>query len=80
MDRNHRKWAVLAVAGSLSGLATLLLFGSIPLAAGSATAVVLAILAIKHLALAAMIGSPLLGLFRSIQPKLREHCPWRPRP
>jgi hypothetical protein len=55
------------------------LFRSIPIAAGSATVVILMIIVIKHLALAAIIGSPLFGLFQSIKPKLREHCPWRPR-
>ncbi|MHB8812172.1 MAG: hypothetical protein ACYDAE_02815 [Steroidobacteraceae bacterium] len=78
MDRKQRKWGVLAVTGSLSGLAALFLFRSIPIAAGSATAVILMIIIIKHLALAAMVGSPLFGLFQGIKPKLREHCPWRP--
>jgi hypothetical protein len=79
MDRKQRKWAILAVTGSVSGLAMLFLFRSIPIAAGSATAVMLTIIIIKHLALAAIIGSPLFGIFQSIKPKLREHCPWRPR-
>jgi hypothetical protein len=80
MDRKQRKWAVLAVTGSLSGLAALFFFRSIPIAAGSATAVILMAIVIKHLALAAIIGSPLFGAFQSFKPKLREHCPWRPRP
>jgi hypothetical protein len=80
MDHKQRKRAVLAVTGSLSGLAALFLFRSIPIAAGSATAVILMIIVFKHLALAAIVGSPLFGVFQSIKPKLREHCPWRPRP
>jgi hypothetical protein len=41
--------------------------------AGSAIAVTLMIIVIKHLALGAIIGSPLFGVFQSIKPKLREH-------
>jgi hypothetical protein len=80
MDRKQRKWGVLAATGSLSGLAALILFRSIPIAAGSATAVIVMIIVIKHLALAAIVGSPLLAAFQSLKPKLREHCPWHPRP
>lgn len=79
MNRRQRKWAVLAAGGSLSGLAVLFLFKSIPIAAGSATAVILMIIVIKHLALAAIIGSPMFSAFQSIKPKLREYCPLRPR-
>jgi hypothetical protein len=80
MHSKQRKWAILAAIGSLSGLATLFLFRSIPIAAGSATAFILMIIVIKHLAIAAIIGSPLIGVFQSIKSSLREHCPWRPQP
>jgi hypothetical protein len=79
MEQRQRKWIVLSAVGTLSGLATLLIFRSIPLAAGSATALVVMVIAIKHLALAAILGSPAFGVFQSIKPKLREYCPWPPQ-
>jgi formate hydrogenlyase subunit 4 len=72
----RRKWAVLAISGSISGVAMLLLFRSIPIAAGTGTAVILAMIVLKHLALAIIVGSPLAALFQNIKPKLRSHCPF----
>jgi hypothetical protein len=76
MDRRQRKWAILAAAGCVGGLAMLLLFRSIPLAAGTATGIVVAIIVLKHLALAVIVGSPLAAMFKSVGPKLRAHCPF----
>ena len=76
MNSRQKKWAILATAGSISGIAMLLLFRSIPMAAGTATGVIAVIIALKHLALALIVGSPLTAIFRSIKPKLRSHCPF----
>lgn len=76
MKSRQRKWAILASAGSIVGLAMLLLFRSIPIAAGTATAVIVAIVILKHLALAIIVGSPLTAVFKSIKPKIRSHCPF----
>jgi ATP/ADP translocase len=76
MNRRQRKWAMLALTGSITGMATLLLFRSIPLAAGTATAVVIGIIVIKHLALALIFGSPLAALFKNVKPRIRRHCPF----
>jgi hypothetical protein len=76
MKSGWPKWTMLALAGSLTGLAMLLLFRSIPIAAGSATAIIVAIIVVKHVALAIIVGSPLAALFQSIKPKIREHCPF----
>jgi hypothetical protein len=76
MNRRQRKWAILAMAGSITGMAMLLLFRSIPLAARTATAVIVGIIVIKHVALAMIVGSPLAALFQSLKPKIRTHCPF----
>jgi hypothetical protein len=76
MKSRQRKWAMLAAAGSIAGMAMLLLFRSIPIAAGSATAVVVGIIILKHLALAIIVGSPLTAVFQSIKPKIRSYCPF----
>jgi hypothetical protein len=76
MSSRQRKWVILAVAGSISGVAMLLLSRSIPVAAGTATGIILAIIVLKHLALAVIVGSPLAALFQNIKPKLRSHCPF----
>jgi formate hydrogenlyase subunit 4 len=76
MNSRQRKWAILATAGSISGIVMLLLFRSIPTAAGTATAAIPAMIVLKHLALAAIVGSPLAALFQSIKPKLRSRCPF----
>jgi hypothetical protein len=75
MNSRQRKWVILAAAGSVCGVAMLLLFRSISIATGTATGVILAIIVLKHLALALIVGSPLAALFRNIGPKLRSHCP-----
>jgi formate hydrogenlyase subunit 4 len=76
MNRKQRKWALLAMAGSITGMAMLLFFRSIPLAAGTATAIIAGIIVIKHVALAMIVGSPLAALFQSLKPKIRAHCPF----
>lgn len=76
MRGRQKKWAILATVGSISGIMMLLLFRSIPLAAGTATGVIVAIIVLKHLALAMIVGSPLAAMFTSIKPKLRSHCPF----
>jgi hypothetical protein len=75
MNGRQRKWAMLGTAGTISGLTMLLLFRSIPIAAETATGVIVAVIVLKHLALAIIVGSPLAALFQNIKPKLRSHCP-----
>jgi hypothetical protein len=76
MNSRQRKWALLATAGAITGVAMLLLFRSIPIATGTATGVIVAIIILKHLALALVVGSPLVAAFENIRPKLRAHCPF----
>ncbi len=81
MDRRRRKWVVLAAIGTSAGLVTLSLFRSIPIAAGTAAALIVALIVLKHLALAMIVGSPLAALFQSIKfqnikLKIRAHCPF----
>jgi hypothetical protein len=76
MKNRWWKWAILAVAGAVSGTAMLLLLHSIPIATGTATIVIATVIVLKHLALTITVGSPLAALFRSIRPKLRSHCPF----
>jgi hypothetical protein len=51
-------------------------FCSNPLAAGTATAVIVGIIVIKHVALAMIVGSPLAALLQSLKPKIRAQCPF----
>ena len=76
MDRRwrNRKWFVLGITGLVSGLAMLLLFRSIPMAAGTAATVMVAVIALKHLALFIAVSSPMAALFQSLKPRLREMC------
>ncbi len=67
---------MLAAAGSVAGLVMLLLFRSIPVAAGTATTVIVSIIVLKHVALAMIVGSPLAAMLRGIKPKIRSHCPF----
>jgi hypothetical protein len=76
MKSRQRKWMILAAAGSITGTAMLLLFRSIPIAAGTATAVIVGIILLKHVALAIIVGSPLAAVFQSIKPKIRSYCPF----
>ena len=73
----NRKWLVLGATGFASGALILLLFRSIPMAAGTAATVIVAIIALKHLALFIAVGSPVAALFQSVKPRLRAHCPFR---
>lgn len=75
MNGRQRKWAILAAAGSITGITMLLLFRSIPIAATSASAVIVAIIILKHLALALIVGSPLAAMLQKIKPKARAYCP-----
>jgi hypothetical protein len=75
MTSRQKKWVILAAAGSVSGVAMLLLLQSISIATGTAMGVIVAIIVLKHLALTFIVGSPLAILFRNIKPKLRSHCP-----
>lgn len=72
--RRQRKWLILGVAGSLSGFVMLLLFRSVAAASDAAMSTVLAIIVMKHLALAIIAGSPLAALFQTMKPRLRAHC------
>lgn len=76
MKSGQRKSATLAAAGSLAGMAMLLVFRSVPIAAGTATAVIVAVMILKHLALAIVVGYSLPAMFRSIKPKIRSYCPF----
>jgi hypothetical protein len=76
MKGKQRKWMILATAGSITGVAMLFLFRSIPIAAGTASGVIVAIIILKHLALTIIVGSPLTAIFQSIKPKIRSHCPF----
>ncbi|MGA9308524.1 MAG: hypothetical protein WBW31_24220 [Candidatus Sulfotelmatobacter sp.] len=60
-------------------MAVLLLVRSIPIAAGTATAVIVGIIILKHLALAIIVGSPLTAVLQSIKPKMRSYCPFAKR-
>ena len=76
--RRNRKWLILGTAGLVSGLATLLAFNSIPMASGTAAMVVVAIIALKHLALFVAVSSPTVALFQTLKLKVRPYCPWPP--
>jgi hypothetical protein len=76
MKRKLRKRAILAALGSVGGLASFMLFRSIPTSVGTATGIVVATIVFKHLALAAIVASPLTAMFQSVKPILRSHCPF----
>jgi hypothetical protein len=76
MKLKQRKWMILTAAGSTAGVAMLFLCRSIPIAAGTASAVILAIIVLKHLALTIIVASPLTAIFQSMKPKIRSHCPF----
>ena len=72
--KRTRKWLLLGAAGLVSGVAMLLLFKSVPMASGTAAAVVVSMIVLKHVALFLAVGSPLAALLQSFKPKLREIC------
>jgi hypothetical protein len=74
MNKRNRKWLILGIAGSASGLLMLLLFRSLPMASGTAAATILAIIALKHLALFIAVGSPMAAFTQTIRPHLRAFC------
>ena len=78
MDKKLRKWLILGSTGFASGTATILLLRSLPIAAGTAAGVMIAIVLLKHAALALALGSPLAAFFQSMKPRIREYCPWGP--
>jgi hypothetical protein len=77
-SRQIRKWAIMGATGLASGIATLLVFRSIPMASGTAAVAVVSLIVAKHLALAIAAGSPLAALFQILKPKVRPYCPWAP--
>jgi hypothetical protein len=79
MKTTRRKWFVLATAGIVAGVAMLLLLRSIPIAAGTATAVIVSVVVLKHVGLAIIVGSPLAALFKNIKPSVRSYCPFAER-
>jgi len=76
LKTRSRKWLIMGAGGFVSGLGTLFVFRSLPLASGTAAMAVIAIIAIKHLALALVVSSPLAALFQSVKPMLQAHCPF----
>lgn len=76
--RRRRKWLILGAGGGLSGLVALLVFRSIPIASGTAAVIVVAIIVVKHLALAIAVGSPTVAILRSVRKHLQDVCPFRP--
>ncbi len=76
--RRNRKWLILGVAGLISGFLMLLIFKSIPMASGTAATVIVAVVALKHLALFVAVSSPALALFQALKLKVRPYCPWPP--
>lgn len=73
-QQRNRKWSILGATGLLSGLATLLLFRSLPTASGTAAATILGIVVLKHVALFVAVSSPLAALFQTLKPRLRALC------
>jgi hypothetical protein len=63
-SKRTRKWLVLGAAGLASGLVTLLVFRSIPIASKTAATAVIASIAVKHLALALAVSSPAAAFFQ----------------
>jgi hypothetical protein len=76
MNRKQQKWMMLAAAGSISGVAILALFRSIPIAAGTGVGIIVGIIVLKHLALVLIISSPLAVILQRIRPTIRSHCPF----
>ncbi len=76
--RRNRKWLILGTAGLASGLLMLLIFKSIPMASSTAATVVVAIIALKHLALFVAVSSPAVALFQTLKLMVRPYCPWPP--
>lgn len=72
--RRRRKWLTLGGAGFASGIAMLLFFRSLKLASGTAVAVMIAIIVLKHVGLLLAVSSPVAALFQSVKPKLRAWC------
>lgn len=77
--RQIRKWTIMGSIGLATGLLSLALFRSIPMASGTAAIAVVALIAAKHAALAIAAGSPLAALFQILKPKVRPYCPWAPK-
>jgi hypothetical protein len=77
-QRRNRKWLILGTAGLISGLVMLLIFKSVPIASGTAATVIVAIIALKHLALFVAVSSPAVALFQTLKLKARPYCPWPP--
>jgi hypothetical protein len=76
MKSRRWKWVSLAAAGSITGSAILYVFRSIPIAAGTASAMIVAVIILKHLALALVVGSPLTAILQNLKSNIRPHCPF----
>jgi hypothetical protein len=74
----NRKWLILGTAGLIGGLVMLLIFKSIPWASVTAATAIVAIIALKHLALFVAVSSPAVALFQTLKLKVRACCPWPP--
>jgi hypothetical protein len=78
-DHRHlRKWLLLGATGLASGVATLFVFHSIPMASGTAVVAAVSLIAAKHLALLVAAGSPLAAFFQILKPRVRRYRPWAP--
>jgi uncharacterized membrane protein HdeD (DUF308 family) len=73
-ERRNRKWFLLGAGGLLSGVAALLVFRSLPMASGTAVTTVVAIIALKHLALFVAVSSPVAATLQTVKPRLRAIC------
>ncbi len=78
-SKSNHSTLLLGAAGLVSGIVMLLIFRSIPVASGSAAAIILTLLVLKHLALFLAVSSPAAALWSSMRSKLPAHCPLRPR-
>jgi hypothetical protein len=72
--QRNRKWLVLGTVGFVTGTATMLVVRSIPMAAGTAAAIVVALVVLKHVGLFIAIGSPLTALMQFARPRLLALC------
>jgi hypothetical protein len=77
--KRHHNWLIVGIAAGAIGLLMMFTFRSIPMAFGAGVAMTVAIIVLKHLALAVVIGAPMLAFPRSIKTTLRAYCPWAPR-
>ena len=72
--RRTKKWLILGLAGLASGTVTLLVVRSVPMAAGTATAIVVSLIVLKHLGLLVAVASPFAAMMQIVRPRLRALC------